>query len=283
MVRTLRVQSPRQEVDESKKPAGRQSSRRAAVASVERALTILELLAERQQGLTTSEISRRAKIPKSSASYLLRTLAARGYLRRDPETGQFTPGIRMLSLGGQAVQGMQLRDVALPYLRQIAERTRLDSHLAVLDHGDAVYVERIESSGFIKMAIWVGKRVAPQVTAIGKALICYLDRREIQEIVGTHQVTPVSAKTIVSLPHLLEELALTRQRGFAFDDEEHALGVRCIAAPVLAASGEVVAAIGVSATVSQINDDYVPVLGNILRNASIKFSAQLGNLKTSRR
>jgi len=282
-VRTLRVQSPRQEVDESKKPAGRQSSRRAAVASVERALTILELLAERQQGLTTSEISRRAKIPKSSASYLLRTLAARGYLRRDPETGQFTPGIRMLSLGGQAVQGMQLRDVALPYLRQIAERTRLDSHLAVLDHGDAVYVERIESSGFIKMAIWVGKRVAPQVTAIGKALICYLDRREIQEIVGTHQVTPVSAKTIVSLPHLLEELALTRQRGFAFDDEEHALGVRCIAAPVLAASGEVVAAIGVSATVSQINDDYVPVLGNILRNASIKFSAQLGNLKTSRR
>lgn len=282
-MRTLRVQSPRQEVDESKKPAGRQSSRRAAVASVERALTILELLAERQQGLTTSEISRRAKIPKSSASYLLRTLAARGYLRRDPETGQFTPGIRMLSLGGQAVQGMQLRDVALPYLRQIAERTRLDSHLAVLDHGDAVYVERIESSGFIKMAIWVGKRVAPQVTAIGKALICYLDRREIQEIVGTHQVTPVSAKTIVSLPHLLEELALTRQRGFAFDDEEHALGVRCIAAPVLAASGEVVAAIGVSATVSQINDDYVPVLGNILRNASIKFSAQLGNLKTSRR
>ena len=283
MVRTVRLQSPRQEVEESRKPAGRQSSRRAAVASVERALTILELLAERQQGLTTSEISRRAKIPKSSASYLLRTLAARGYLRRDPETGQFTPGIRMLSLGGQAVQGMQLRDVALPYLRQIAERTRLDSHLAVLDHGDAVYVERIESSGFIKMAIWVGKRVAPQVTAIGKALICYLDRREIQEIVGTHQVTPVSAKTIVSLPHLLEELALTRQRGFAFDDEEHALGVRCIAAPVLAASGEVVAAIGVSATVSQINDDYVPVLGNILRNAAIKFSAQLGNLKTSRR
>ncbi|HKZ77707.1 MAG TPA: IclR family transcriptional regulator [Pyrinomonadaceae bacterium] len=273
----------RREASEAGKVASRLNSKRAAVTSVERALTILELLAEKQQGLTTSEISRRAKIPKSSASYLLRTLAARGYLRRDPETGQFTPGIRMLSLGGQAIQGMQLRDVALPYLRQIAERTRLDSHLAVLDHGDAVYVERIESPGFIKMAIWVGKRVAPQVTAIGKALICYLERYEIQEIVGTHQVSPVSAKTIVSLPHLLEELAVTRQRGYAFDDEEHALGVRCIAAPVVAASGEVVAAIGVSGTVSQINDDYVTVLGNILRTTAIKFSGQLGNLKTSRR
>lgn len=272
----------RREAGEAGKTAGRQNANRAAVASVERALTILELLAEKQQGLTTSEISRRAKIPKSSASYLLRTLAARGYLRRDPETGQFTPGIRMLTLGGQAIQGMQLRDVALPYLRQIAERTRLDSHLAVLDHGDAVYVERIESPGFIKMAIWVGKRVAPQVTAIGKALICYMERYEIQEIVGTHQVSPVSAKTIVSLPHLMEELSVTRQRGYAFDDEEHALGVRCVAAPVVAASGEVVAAIGVSGTVSQINDDYVTVLGNILRTAAIKFSGQLGNLKTSR-
>ena len=278
-----RSTTKRQAPEERKTGAREISTGRAAVVSVERALTILELLAEKQQGLTTSEISRRAGIPKSSASYLLRTLAARGYLRRNSETGQFTPGIRMLSLGGQAVQGMQLREVALPYLRQIVERTRLGTHLAILDHGDAVYVERIESPGFIKMAIWVGKRVAPQVTAIGKALICYLERHEIQEIVGTHQVSPVSAKTILSLPHLLEELGLTRQRGYAFDDEEHARGVRCVAAPVVAASGEVVAALGVSGTVSQINDDYVSSLGNILRTAAIKFSAQLGNLKTAGR
>jgi DNA-binding IclR family transcriptional regulator len=278
-----RSTTKRQAPEERKTGAREISTGRAAVVSVERALTILELLAEKQQGLTTSEISRRAGIPKSSASYLLRTLAARGYLRRNSETGQFTPGIRMLSLGGQAVQGMQLREVALPYLRQIVERTRLGTHLAILDHGDAVYVERIESPGFIKMAIWVGKRVAPQVTAIGKALICYLERHEIQEIVGTHQVSPASAKTILSLPHLLEELGLTRQRGYAFDDEEHARGVRCVAAPVVAASGEVVAALGVSGTVSQINDDYVSSLGNILRTAAIKFSAQLGNLKTAGR
>lgn len=250
---------------------------RAQVTSVERALSILELLAEKQQGLSTSDISRRAGIPKSSTSYLLRTLMARGYVRRDAETGQHTLGLRMLSLGGQAMQGMELRELAMPFLRQVVERTRLGAHLAILDHGDAVYVERIESPGFIKMAIWVGRRQIPHVTAVGKALICCLDQHEIKKIVAEHRVRHASPNTITSLPKLLAELAGTRQRGYAVDDEEHAEGVRCVAAPVFAASGDVVAAIGVSGTVSQLHDDYLPVVGKTIRSVALKMSAQLGS------
>src|SRR5688500_20388856 len=109
---------------------------REQVTSVERALSILELLASRNHGLSTSEISRAAKVPKSSTSYLLRTLVGRGYVRRDVETGQHTLGIRVLSLGGQAMQGMALRELAMPHLRQIAERTGPGSHLRTLDYGD---------------------------------------------------------------------------------------------------------------------------------------------------
>ena len=249
---------------------------REQVTSVERALSILELLASRNHGLSTSEISRAARVPKSSTSYLLRTLVGRGYVRRDSETGQHTLGIRVLSLGGQAVQGMALRELAMPLLRQIVEVTRLGSHLAILDHGDAVYIERIESPGFIKMDIWSGRRVAPQATAVGKALICQMTREEVQEIAALHPITQVSARTIVTLPHLLEDLATIRRRGYAIDDEEHAVGVRCVAAPVFAANGEVVAAIGVSGTVSQVNDDYMPSLGKIVQTTALKLSAQLG-------
>src|SRR5215213_10457711 len=255
---------------------GKRGQNREQVTSVERALSILELLASRNHGLSTSEISRVAQLPKSSTSYLLRTLVGRGYVRRDPETGQHTLGIRVLSLGGQAMQGMALRELAMPYLRQIAEATRLGAHLAILDHGDAVYIERIESPGFIKMDIWNGKRVAPQATAVGKALICNLPREEVQEIAGLHPLRPVSARTIVTLPHLIEELAAIRLRGYATDDEEHEIGVRCVAAPVYAASGEVVAAIGVSGTVSQLNDDYLPSLGKMMQTTALKLSAQLG-------
>lgn len=252
------------------------SKSREQVTSVERALSILELLASKHQGLSTSEISRFARLPKSSTSYLLRTLVGRGYVRRDAETGQHTLGVRILSLGGQAMQGMALREVALPHLRHLVERTRLGAHLAILDQGDAVYIERLESPGFIKMDIWNGRRVAPQATAIGKALICHMEKQEVQEIVAHHRVNPASAKTIMSLPRLLTELAATRRRGYAIDDEEHAVGVRCVAAPVFAASGEIVAAVGVSGTVSQINDTYLASVGNIVRTSALKFSAQLG-------
>ena len=253
---------------------------REQVTSVERALSILELLASRHQGLSTSEISRCASLPKSSTSYLLRTLVSRGYVRRDTETGQHTLGIRVLSLGGQAVQGMALREVALPHLRHVVERTRLGAHLAILDHGDAVYVERIESPGFIKMDIWNGRRVAPQATAVGKALICRLERQEVQEIAARHRITPTSSKTITTLPRLWDELAEVSRRGYAIDDEEHAVGVRCVAAPVFAASGEVVAAIGVSGTVTQINDDYLPSVSTIMRSTALRFSAQLGSRRS---
>jgi DNA-binding IclR family transcriptional regulator len=256
---------------------GKGGTERAQVTSVERALTILELLAQRRQGLTTSELSRRARIPNSTMSYLLRTLVRRGYVRRDLATGHHTLGIRLLTLSGQAVEGMELREVAMPHLRQIVERTRLGAHLAILDHGDAVYIERIESPGFIKMAIWVGRRMAPQVTAVGKALICHLEPHDIQEIVANHPVSPASSKSIQSLPRLYEELSLVRQRGYAVDDEESAVGVRCVAAPVFAASGEIVAAVGVSATVSQLNDEYLPAVANIVRSAALKLSAQLGS------
>jgi IclR family acetate operon transcriptional repressor len=253
---------------------------REQVTSVERALSILELLASRHQGLSTSEISRFAKVPKSSTSYLLRTLVNRGYVHRDVETGQHTLGIRILSLGGQAMQGMALREVALPQLRYLVEQTRLGAHLAVLDHGDAVYVERIESPGFIKMDIWNGRRVAPQATAVGKALICNLDKQEVQEIVARHQINPASSKTITTVPRLMTELSATRQRGYAIDDEEHAVGVRCVAAPVFAASGDIVAAIGVSGTVSQISDTQLTTVGNIVRTAALKLSAQLGSRRS---
>lgn len=259
-----------------KRADAKRSPERSQVASVERALTILELLAERREGLTTSDLSRRARIPKSSMSYLLRTLVARGYVRRNPESGHHTLGLRLLSLGGLAMQGMELREAALPHLRYVVDRTRLDAHLAILDHGDAVYIERVEGPGFIKMATWVGRRMVPHVTAVGKALICRFERGEIEDLFRQHHVKPATAKTITSFPRLLNELAETRRRGYALDDEEHEARVRCIAAPVVAPSGEVIASIGVSGTIGQIPDEQLPRIGAVVRAAAVKLSGQLG-------
>jgi IclR family acetate operon transcriptional repressor len=102
----------------------------------------------------------------------------------------------------------------------------------------------------------------------------------VQEIAGMHPLRQVSPRTIVTLPHLFEELAAICRRGYAIDDEEHAIGVRCVAAPVFSATGDVVAAIGLSGTVSQLNDDYLPSLGKIVQMAALKLSAQLGGRRS---
>jgi len=169
-----------------------------------------------------------------------------------------------------------LRAALLPHLRHIVERTQLDTHLAILDHGDAVYIERIESPGFIKMATWIGRRMVPHVTGVGKALICCHDRAAVEEIVAIHPLKAITPNTITTIPRLMAELAKTRQRGFAIDDEEHEARVRCVAAPIFAANGEVVAAIGVSGTAGQLSDDTISKIGNLVRSTSLKFSSQLG-------
>jgi DNA-binding IclR family transcriptional regulator len=258
-----------------KRSETKKSPARSQVASVERALTILELLAEKREGLTTSELSRKARFPKSSTSYLLRTLVSRGYVRRN-DSGQHTLGLRLLSLGGLAMQGMELREAALPQLRYVVEHTRLDAHLAILDHGEAVYIERVEGPGFIKMATWVGRRMVPHVTAVGKALISHLDETEVKNLFEQHPIKPITAKTITTLPKLLSELAETRRRGYAIDDEESSERVRCAAAPVMTPNGEVIAAIGISGTVGQISDEHLARIGSVVRTAAMKLSGQLG-------
>jgi DNA-binding IclR family transcriptional regulator len=258
-----------------KKVETKRATDRSQVGSVERALTILELLAERREGLTTSDLSRRARIPKSSTSYLLRTLVSRGYVRRS-EAGHHTLGLRLLSLGGLAMQGMELREAALPHLRYVVERTRFDAHLAILDHGEAVYIERVEGPGFIKMATWVGRRMVPHLTAVGKALISRLDPGEVESLFKKHPVKAATPKTITSLSRLIADLADTRRRGYAIDDEESSDRVRCVAAPVLAPGGDVIAAIGISGTVGQINDEQLARIGTTVRAAAMKLSGQLG-------
>src|SRR5260370_25966268 len=115
--------------------------------AVERALSILEAAAQRREGLTNAEISRKLGIPKSSASYILRTLEKRSYLRREPETGRYRLGLKILSLGGGAQAKLDIAPVALPFLRAPVERIHLTMHLPVLDQGEAVSIAKVESPG----------------------------------------------------------------------------------------------------------------------------------------
>lgn len=243
--------------------------------AVERALNILEAAAHRRDGLTNSEISRKLAIPKSSASYILRTLEHRGYLRRDAETGRYRLGLKILSLGGDAQANLDLADIALPFMRSLVDRVHLTSHLAVLDQGEAVYVEKVEAPGFFKVNTWVGRRMFLHSTSVGKALLAWLPKHEMETILREHAMKKRTPKTITTISRLLADLEHVRQNGYAVDDEENSLGARCLGAPVFDAAGNVVAALGVSGTLTQLDEANLSKIVEALKETARRISRQL--------
>ncbi len=244
--------------------------------AVDRALSILEAIAARDNGLTNAEISRRLEVPKSSASYILRTLERRGYLRRDNETNKYRLGLRVLNLSRGALQGVDIREIGLPALQQLMERTHLTAHIAVFDQGEAVYVEKVEAPSFVRMNTWVGRHMPIHCTSVGKALVAWLPETEVKTLLKERGMEKRTSKTIVHSVKYLEELARVRELGYAVDEEENDHGVRCVAAPVFDGMGKVIASIGVSGTTTQNPLETLPKIAEFVKEAARKITRQLG-------
>jgi IclR family acetate operon transcriptional repressor len=249
--------------------------------ALERGFTILETIAESSSGLTNSEISRKLEIPKSTASYLLRTMEKRGYLRKDETTGKFRLGFRLLRLTHGILDNVDVREVAKPVMQEFVKRTQMASHLAVLDNGRAVYVEKIEAESFVRMDIWVGHRLPVHTTAVGKALVAYLPTEEVIRILEERGMEKRTLQTISTHTRFLRELEKVRTYGFALDNEENSEGVRCVASPIFNMQGKVIAAIGTSNLSFHLEDSKLPEIVEILKKSAAEISMQLGYLPPS--
>jgi DNA-binding IclR family transcriptional regulator len=252
-------------------------------AAVERALTMLEAVAVEAEGLSNAEISRKLNIPKSSASYILRTLETQGYLTRDEESGKYRVGLKILSLSRGALSGLDVRGVALPIMRHLTQQTGLTSHLAILDGPDAVYIEKVEPEGFIRMDTWVGRRMRVHATSVGKALVAHIPQDRLEAIVEKSGMEKRTPKTITTLPRLLKELEKVRDQGYGVDDEENNLGARCVAAPVFNDRGLIEAGLGLSGTTQQVSPQTMPRILEALKDAARHISMGMGYRAPHRR
>ena len=251
--------------------------------AVERALAMLEAAAQEPEGLSNAEISRKLEIPKSSASYILRTLEKQGYLHRDEESGKYRVGLKILSLSRGALSGIDVREVALPIMRHLMEKTNLTCHLAILDGPEAVYIEKVEPQGFIRMDTWVGRRMRVHATSVGKALVAHIPQPQLEKIISERAMEKRTSKTITTLPRLLKELEKIRGQGYAVDDEENNIGARCVGAPIFNQQGLIEASIGLSGTINQVNAQTMPRILEALKDAARHISMQLGYRAPHRR
>lgn len=256
------------------------ASRGYSVPSVERALTVLEFLAQSRRAFSVSEMSRRLGIPKSSTHLILTTLERRGFLQKNAQTGRYCFGLQLVSLSRSALENLDLRQEARPSLQSLMEKTGLTVHLAVLEHNQAVIIEKVEAPGLLKLATWIGRRLDVNCTGVGKALIAFLPENEFEQLIRAKGFARHNDLTIISISAMKRELAGVRQSGYAFDDEEDEIGFRCVGAPIFDAHEKTVAAVSVAGTTIQIPVERVPALASTVKKTAAEISVRLGRVAT---
>src|SRR3954451_2821263 len=167
--------------------------------------------------------------------------------------------------------------MAAPALAELVRKTSLTAHLAILDRGEAIYIDKKEPEGFLKINSWIGKRNYVHTSAVGKALVADMDSGEVRRI-WESGLPKRTANTVSSWKKFRAELAAVQTVGYAIDKEEDEIGGRCIAAPIFDATGARAAAIGLSGIVSQIPDDRIQALGELVRAMAENISTRLGYL-----
>lgn len=256
-------------------------SRKYQVPAVKRAFAILDALNASSFAVSVQEVSRIHKIPYSTAFYLLETMQQCGYVQRNDDSKKYTLGYKLSVLrdGVAARNDLSLRALASPFLEELTQLAGLTVHLAVLQEEEAIYIEKREPPGYIRLNTWVGKRNSLHCTAVGKALLMYLSETAIRRLCPPAKMTRRTDRTIISQDALIEDLAKARQRGYTFDDGEDEKEGRCLAVPVFGSDGKVIAAVGLSGTLAQIDLHRTDAFGKLVINYAGQISARLGYSK----
>ncbi len=246
------------------------------VKSAQRALSILEVLTSREQPLTFSELALTLDYPRSSLHGLLRTLVERSWLELDPATRKYRLGIRTWEAGNAYMRSVALAERARPFMEQVRDRVDETVQLAVLDGRYNVYVAKVDGRQRLVLDSEVGRRLEAHATALGKMLLASLSESELGRRFAGYQPEQFTPGTVADLAALKAELAATRGRGYALDDEEYTLGVRCVAVPVRDHTGQPVAAMSVSFTSVRFSEERRQQALGWLRDATAGLSTALG-------
>jgi DNA-binding IclR family transcriptional regulator len=218
---------------------------RYTVDAAAKALELLSVFSFREPRLSLADLAARTGIPRATAFRLLSTLEQSGFL--DKIHGAYQLGIKCFVLGNIVAGGLDLRETARPHLVALREATRETTQIAILDHWQVVYLERMLSPlsvGYMRSR--AGAILPAYCTGLGKTLLAFRPEAEVAAWAAKQKFTALTPRTITTAKKLLKELAVIRERGYGLDEEEREKGVSCIAAPICNHTGDVVAAISVA-------------------------------------
>jgi DNA-binding IclR family transcriptional regulator len=178
----------------------------------------------------------------------------------------------MFRLGYQALEGIELRSVARPHMERLSATTGETVHLGSLEDGDVVYIDKVESKHRVRMVSRIGAIATIHCTGVSKGIVAFLPDVERHQLLEAHELTRFTDRTLTTVEALEADLALSRERGYAVDNEENEPGIHCVSAPIFSGEGEVVGAMSVTAPVNRIDREgllsFVPALQDAVHATS---------------
>ena len=264
---------------EPKRTRGRPRSSEGGgvVQALDKGLTLLRALA-RTERATLTEIALSAGMVPSTAHRMLNTMQRHGITTFEESTQHWMVGVEAFRIGSSFMRRTNLVEASRGVMHDLMEESGETANMAIADDGDVVFINQVETNDPIRAFFRPGTRGHMHASGIGKALLAELSRGEVEAILSRKGLPEFTAKTLTSPEALFANLAATRARGWSLDDEERALGMRCLAAAIFNEHGEVVAGVSISGPVVRLPDARLAELGARVRRAAVVITEKIGGV-----
>ncbi|AWK43941.1 glyoxylate bypass operon transcriptional repressor IclR [Photorhabdus laumondii subsp. laumondii] len=251
------------------------------VQSLSRGLTLLEYISESPGGIALTDLAQQAGLPNSTTHRLLTTLQQHGFIRQIGDLGLWVIGSHTFIVGSSFLQSRNLLALIHPILRRLMEDSGETVNLAILDHSEyeAVIVDQVQCNALMRMSAPIGGKLPMHASGAGKAFLSTLSDNQLVQLLHKKGLHSYTQHTKTTPSNLKENLEQARKQGYSFDDEEHALGLRCIAACIYDEHHQAFAAISISGPVSRITDDRITELGALVIRAAKEISKEYGGIR----
>ncbi len=263
-----------------KRPRGRPrsqapASEAATVQALDRGIHLLRVLAKEGKA-TLSDLALRVGMPPSSAHRTLATLEKNELVEFRGATQEWMIGVEAYRIGNAFIQRNNLIEVGLEVMERLVDETGETANLAIGHQGEVVFISQVETPNPIRAFFPPGTRVHMHASGIGKALLAELSRREVESILQEKGLPEFTPNTLTSPAALFESFKEIRRRGWSMDDEEHYLGMRCIAAPIYNTHGKAIAGISISGPSARVSDSAATELAAKVKKAAADATALTG-------
>ena len=266
----------RRHVEPRSAPDNETDTKDGGVQSVDRAMLLIETLAEDDEGYRLTDLAIRTGLSPSTIHRLLTTLEKRRFVQFDRDQSVWHIGAQSFAVGATFARRRNFVTQAMPFLRKLRDQSRETANLAVIDDGAMVILTRVESREIMRSVTTVGGRAPMVASGLGKALLSTYTEEDVFAVIRREGMPRLTSKSIVRAGELCKSLHDIRERGYSIDDEEAQVGLRCVSAVVYDDCSEPLAAISVSGKASRVSDDRLPVLGKFVQEVATEMTRALG-------